>query len=207
MESKTNLKISMITKFDRYINESVGKKIGPLYHGSDTLFDKFEFRKLGKDNHPLSYLGYHFTPDINLAIGHFAKSPDFAVYEVEINVKSPLIEKESELVKAIIEFGYDNGFIDYNPRYVLSLPYFSVGDNSIMDSLIEGELSEIPLKKIVSAYKKYLINEGYDSIQYLNEVEVYDSDYGVNPRYDWIVFNSNQIKIINSYNALKDYEK
>ena len=46
MESKTNLKISMITKFDRYINESVGKKIGPLYHGSDTLFDKFEFKKL-----------------------------------------------------------------------------------------------------------------------------------------------------------------
>ena len=148
MESKTNLKISMITKFDRYINESVGKKIGPLYHGSDTLFDKFEFKKLGKDNHPLSYLGYHFTPDEKIG-KRFAKKPDYAVYEVEIIVKETLKEKESELVKGIIEFGYENGLINFNPSYVLSLPYFSEygGENSIMDSLIEGELSEIPIKK------------------------------------------------------------
>ena len=52
-------------------------------------------------------------------------------------------------------------------------------------------------KKLSLEYKKYLISQGYDSIEYLNEVEWSDEK-----RYDWIVFSNEQIKIIDTYSLL-----
>ena len=137
----------MITDFK--IFEKKGNNVGPLYHGSRYLFDVFKHHRLGKDQHPLSYLGYHFTPDAVIA-RKFSKGPNFAFYEVEIIVNKTLKIKESDLVKNIIKFGCDRGYIicsENGLEFVLKLPYLSFDSDSIMDNLIEGELSDVPMKK------------------------------------------------------------
>jgi hypothetical protein len=164
----------------------------PMYHGSRYIFDKFNLTSIGKDNHPLSYLGHHFTK-IKSVAAKFAKRPEKNIYTVELYVNKTLKITESDLVGDILSYGYNNKYITLNDlNYILSLPYTGkFGENSFLSALNDDELDNIPFKKICTEYKKKLIEQNYDSIEYLNEVEVYDSK-----RYDWIVFNSNQIKIL-----------
>lgn len=214
MGSKTNIKIrnkkiSMIINFDNFLNENVNKK-KILYHGSRYLFNKFSDEKLGSDEHLLSYMGYHFTPDKKTA-KIFARKPEHAIYTVEIIFNKTLKIKESDLVRNILRWGYDNKYfslptksyvIDWIPPWLrsiddlLSLPYHNHHKQSIMDELVDDKLLSIPHKKLALGYKKYLMKQGYDSIKYLNEIE-FD---GFEPvRYDWIVFHPKQIKIINIF--------
>jgi len=189
---------------DFKIFEKKGNVVGPLYHGSRYLFDTFRHHKLGSDKHPLSYLGYHFTPDEKIA-RKFSKDPDFALYEVEITVNKVLKIKESNLVKSIIKYGYEHGHRYLNRindiNYILKLPYMSFGEDSINGLLFDDDIwDSSEVKRISKEYKNYLIQLGYDSIKYLNEVEYHSTP----DRYDWIVFNSKQIKIIKKDRIIRD---
>lgn len=171
--------------------------ITPLYHGTNTIFDKFINDKLGQDNHLLSYLGTHFTPNFNLAERVFAKYPHFVVYTVEIYVNKTLKTTESDLVKDMLIWGSKNNIYDTSKvdlKELFKLPYDSPIGNSITTCLWADNNTVIKTKKLALGYKKHLIKQGYDSIEYLNEIE-WSSD----KRYDWIVFDSEQIKIINIY--------
>lgn len=185
----------MITEFK--IFENVDKWIGPLYHGSRTKFDKFEHKNLGQDDHPLSYLGFHFTPSLEMA-KRFARAPKYMIYTVEIKVNKTLKIKESKLMKDMLRWGFDNKYFYLkNIEDFLNQPYFSEQDRSIMDELNDfGTISDqVSHERLALGYKKVLISKGYDSIQYLNEVEFFEP---VPKRYDWIVFDSENIKIIDS---------
>ena len=203
----------MITQFKIFENV---KTVGPLYHGSGFIFDKFLDEKLGrekKQGHPMDFLGFHFTPDFNMADKLFTRVPHFVVYTVEIKVENTLKIKESELIKNMLKWGGQNGYIDEKVyvywgyredlSYLLMFPYYNLTPTerdtfkfSLNDFLLQDE--KINKKKLSLAYKKYLIKQGYDSIQYMNEIE-----WSNDRRWDWIVFNDNQIKIINIYNQPK----
>ena len=171
------------------------KKITPLYHGSGLKFEKFE-PKFGDHNHILDYLGFHFTPDKEMAERLFCKPPNFVLYTVELSVNKTLKISESQLVKDILTWGYENNIYDTEKvdlKRLLKLPYDT--DSICITSSLWSDNDRIINKKVLSfKYKEYLINQGYDSIEYLNEIEWKDKN-----RYDWIVFDSNQIKIINIY--------
>ena len=173
-----------------------------MYHGSKKIFNTF--KEHGNDGHILSYLGFHFTSNKNTA-EKFARRPEKMVYVVEITVNKTLKIKESELVLDILKWGVKNKYVDpYTYELCLKKPYFSFYKPSIMD------LFDKPyyFKKLGSKngsfeefsknYKKYLIRKGYDSIEYLNEIEF--DEYP--DRYDWIVFSNEQIKIIDTYSLL-----
>lgn len=166
------------------------KKMFPLYHGSRRIFE--EFIENGDDGHFLSFLGFHFTKDQKTA-EIFARRPERVVYIVQTTVENPLKIKESDLVKNIMEWGGENGYVTQEILDIVrNRPYFSVNEDSISDILEEHELN---IEKISKGYKEHLIQQGYDSIEYLNEIE-FDE---IPNRWDWIVFNSSQIEIIESY--------
>ena len=82
--------------------------------------------------------------------------------------------------------------MNYTPYWSLTntdREYFPISLNSF---LLEDK--KIDKKKLALGYKQHLIEQGYDSIQYMNEIE-----WAGDRRWDWIVFDDNQIKIINIY--------
>ena len=188
--------IIIMLNFNNFINESKFNVIKDLYHGSGEIFNKFLSKSLGEDEHLLSYLGFHFTPNFKLAERLFTKLPDFVVYTVEIKVKNTLKIIETKLVLDMLQYAYDNKLInqDIDIIAIKKLPYFNKHLNNDLLNWLYKNPEKINKKKLSLEYKKYLISQGYDSIEYLNEVEWSDEK-----RYDWIVFNTNQIKIINIY--------
>jgi len=184
--------------YNNFINEKLGRKIYPLYHGSGTLFDNFSPKTLGEDQHILSYLGYHFTPDYELADRLFTKPPNYVVYTIELKINKTLKIIEGDLVRDMLIWGSNNNFFDSSKVDVTRLTkmkYYSSGDDGTISTCLWVDKNRIiNKKKLALGYKKHLIKEGYDSIQYLNEIE-----WASDKRYDWIVFNSKQIKIINIY--------
>lgn len=175
-----------------FIRENVENTIGPLFHGSKHKFDIFDFEKLGKDGHLLSFLGVHFSED-EIVAESFMGSPDFMVYDVELKIKKTLTITESDLVKDMIKFGVNKNII--NPSeflegypYVLTLPYYD-GDLTLSHQLQFLPYEQV--KKTSLLYKDYLIKQGYDSIKYKNEIEMPEIE-----RWDWIVFYKEQIKVL-----------
>jgi len=201
----------MITEFK--IFESLNT-IGPLYHGSKYLFDEFSHEKIGQDDHLLSYLGSHFTPDKKIAFeiaNRSIKALNRIIYTVDITVNKTLEITEGDLVKDILKWGYDKQYFKYRRngkeldiKWLLKLPYANPNKLCIMDELIDEEAvtKDISHKDLSHLYKRHLVEQGYDSIKYLNEIEFEYYDKKINrskyppTRYDWIVFNTNQIKII-----------
>ena len=182
----------MITQFKIFENKD--NIIEPLYHGSGKVFSKFSNKKLGVDNHILSYLGFHFTPNKNLA-EVFAKEPEYVTYTVKIKVNKTLKIIEGNLVRNMLSWCGENNYFDtkkVNLEQLLNLRYDSDTGQSINTCLWTDRNTLINKKKLALGYKKHLIQQGYDSIEYLNEIE-WSSD----KRYDWIVFNNNQVEIIN----------
>lgn len=207
----------MITQFK--IFENKGEWIEPLYHGGGVLFDKFSLEKLSeKENksqyyHILNYLGFHFTPDKNMALRLFSKEPDFVVYTVKVKVNKTLKMKESDVVRDMLKWGHENGIVgdklyvktvmgiekEYDFKILVNSPYWSLTRHdreyypiSLNSFLLEDK--KIDKKKLALGYKQHLIDEGYDSINYMNEIE-----WAQDRRWDWIIFNDNQVKIINIY--------
>ena len=192
----------MIVQFKLF--ESKGKVIGPLYHGSGSIFKKFSDEELGgnsKDPHILNYLGFHFTPDFKMADRLFASPPNFVVYTVEITINKTLKIIEGNLIREMLKWGGENDYFDtkkVNLEQLLNLRYDSDTGQSINTCLWTDRNNLINKKKLALGYKQYLISEGYDSIKYLNEIE-----WKIDKRYDWIVFKNNQVKIINIYKEPK----
>jgi len=184
----------MITEFK--IFEKKGNVIGPLYHGSGHIFHEFSKEKLGStktDGHIMDYLGFHFTPDKKMADRLFTKPPDPVIYKVEIIVNNTLKIIEGDLVRDMLSWGGENGYFDtkkVNLEQLLKLRYESDSGQSINTCLWTDRNKIIDKKKLALGYKAYLIQQGYDSIQYLNEIE-----WAKDKRYDWIVFDSDQIRI------------
>jgi len=192
----------MIINFKLF--ESKGKNIGPLYHGSGSIFKKFSDEELGgnsKDPHILNYLGFHFTPDFKMAERLFASAPNFVVYNVEITINKTLKIIEGDLVREMLKWGAENNYFDtkkVNLEQLLNLRYDSETGQSINTCLWTDRNRLIDKKKLALGYKQHLIELGYDSIKYLNEIE-----WKMDKRYDWIVFKNNQVKIINIYKEPK----
>ena len=192
------MRVINLLRYKEFINESKINKVGPVFHGSCHKFDIFDFDKLGKDGHMMSFLGVHFSESEDVA-EIFMGSPDYIFYEVELNVRNPLITKEGDLMRKMFKFGIDNGTI--NPTEIFtrpeselfSIPYYSKNDLCLNDLLMRGLMKYS--KKISLNYKKHLIKQGYDSIKYKNELEKPEIN-----RWDWIAFEPEQIKILHTWN-------
>lgn len=194
----------ILTKLNEYMNK--GRVLFPMYHGSRRIFDKFS--QHGNDGHILSFLGFHFTPDKKTA-EKFARKPEKIVYVVELTVSKTLRITESDLIRNILKWGLENGYVEQSAyNLVINRPYFSASQSSIMDAFDAPFYSKGlglrngGFKEFGTKYKEYLISKGFDSIEYLNEIE-----FDTTPnRWDYIVFSPDQIKIVEKYSTLEPYK-
>lgn len=195
-------------KFWKWFNGSkcVDENGDPLkvYHGTTSKFKSFNKKKLGnKDNNIMSFLGFHFTPDYNMADRLFRKSANDEILECYLSIKNPFVCKESDAVKEALKLGYEKGYIDIesnNFDKLLNMEYFNNQDGGLANILAidgyhaqRGWEHQFDLKAIGLNYLKYLKSQGYDGIKYLNEIE-----WAQDERYDWIAFEPNQIKSVNA---------
>lgn len=166
-----------------------------VYHGSKKEFFEFKKELLGKNTGDLlSYFGFHFTEDKNMAQSLFA-SKEGNLLECYLTIRNPYVITESELVKEALLFAQKSGMIDENKvnlRKLFKLPYYSHQGNSIASHLINDAWKDSPLinyKEVTNSYLEELKKRGFDGIQYKNEIE-----WAFNERYDWIAFEPTQIK-------------
>ena len=173
-----------------------------VYHGSEENFNIFDREKLGaKSMDIMSYLGFHFTPNKEMAERLFVRA-DADIMPVYLNIKNPYTTKESEIVKEALLFAKKNNKIPskVNLDKILKMPYFSQDGKSIINILSDDAskvyYDETPLidyKDITMDYLEYLKDQGFDGIKYINEIEWADEN-----RYDYIAFEPEQIKSINN---------
>lgn len=194
--------------FYKWFNGSkcVNEKGEPLilYHGTSSNFKSFNKKKLGlKDLNIMSLLGFHFTPDYNMADRLFRKSEKDKVLACYLSIKNPYVCKESDAVKDALKLAYDKGIIDSKKVDIdklLDMEYFNNDDGALSNLLaiqshhqLMGWNNLIDMKAIGENYLKYLKSKGYDGVKYLNEIE-----WAQDKRYDWIAFEPNQIKSIDN---------
>lgn len=173
-----------------------------VYHGSEENFDTFDRSKLGsKSMDIMSYLGFHFTPNKEMAERLFVKA-NTDIMPVYLNIKNPYIAKESDLVKEALLFAKKNNKIpsSVNLEKIFKMPYFSQDGKSIINVLSDDAskiyYDETPLidyKDITMDYLNHLKEQGYDGIKYINQIEWADEN-----RYDYIAFKPEQIKSVNN---------
>jgi hypothetical protein len=182
------------------------QEISPLYHGTCLPFERFDKQFLGlKTGDIPSHLGYHFTPNKNLAASIFANDPHNDSYEhcrfieVGIKVNKTLKTTESALVKGILHWGIMEGIITDRKDELwelLQLPYMADErkEQSLVSMLNSDEWLDngnpvINYEALGIRYLNEILKEqGFDSIQYKNEIEWPEEN-----RYDWIVFDESQI--------------
>jgi hypothetical protein len=112
----------------------------------------------------------------------------------------------------MLKRGHENGIVDdklyvrtamglkeYDFNIMINAPYWSLTkfdrdyySVSLNDFLLEDK--KIDKKKLSLGYKQHLMKNGYDSINYMNEIE-----WPLERRWDWIVFDDKQIKILDVY--------
>lgn len=183
------------------------QEITPLYHGTCVPFERFDKQFLGSVSGDIpSFLGYHFTPNEDLAKLIFANEPhkdnfeSCRAFEVGIKVKKSLKTTESALVKDILRWGTEKEVISKkykNPilNAIKEAPYYQDTEASIYRLIFSPSWNDDDGKPYVNSEIlaiRYL-NEvlkplGIDSIQYLNEIEKPEEK-----RYDWIIFHESQI--------------
>ncbi len=186
---------------DSKVVDETGKPL-IVYHGSENSFDTFDRERLGtKSFDIMSYLGFHFTPNKEMAERLFVKA-DTNVMPVYLKIENPYVTSESNIVKETLLFAQKNGKIPSNVKLnkILQMPYFSQQEKSIVTVLSDdaskiyyGETPFIDYKDITNDYLNYLKEQGYDGIKYINEIEWADEK-----RYDYIVFNPEQIKSVSN---------
>ncbi len=186
---------------DSKVVDETGKPL-VVYHGSENSFDTFDRERLGtKSFDIMSYLGFHFTPNKEMAERLFVKA-DTNVMPVYLKIENPYVTSESNIVKEALLFAQKNGKIPSNVKLnkILQMPYFSQQEKSIITVLSDdaskiyyGETPFIDYKDITNDYLNYLKEQGYDGIKYINEIEWADEK-----RYDYIVFNPEQIKSVSN---------
>lgn len=173
-----------------------------VYHGSEENFNIFDREKLGaKSMDIMSYLGFHFTPNKEMAERLFVRA-DADIMPVYLNIQNPYTTKESEIVKEALLFAKKNNKIPskVNLDKILKMPYFSQDGKSIINILSDDAskvyYDETPLidyKGITMDYLEHLKDQGFDGIKYINEIEWADEN-----RYDYIAFEPEQIKSVNN---------
>ena len=123
------------------------------------------------------------------------------LYECYVNIRNPLKISEGDLVKNIIQFAYSNDYVSrkkVNIKELMGMNYWPdlLGAGGLYKE-IYADLREPVEKrvwdwdKIVPPYLENLRQKGYDGINYMNEIEWADDK-----RYDWIAFESTQIKSV-----------
>lgn len=173
-----------------------------VYHGTEENFDTFDRDKLGsKSMDIMSYLGFHFTPNKEMAERLFVRA-NADIMPVYLNIQNPYIAKESELVKEALLYAKANNKIPskVNLDKILKMPYFSQDGKSIINVLSDDAskiyYDETPLidyKDITMDYLNHLKEQGFDGIKYINEIEWADEN-----RFDYIAFEPEQIKSVSN---------
>ena len=179
------------------------------YHGSEKWFQDFDFKKVGGNtgNDYLSLLGFHFTEDYDIAKGFskqlFSNNKDSGqILTVNLHMNKTLKLTEHELVLGIYKYGDMKGLTFINYDYVKDLPYFLPYPQSIdketgidketLYDTITKEIDEQTTKKIVRSFKQnILLKNGYDSIEYLNQIECRKNKN----RYDFIILKQELIEV------------
>lgn len=181
-----------------------------VYHGTSASFTTFNKRKLGKEDlNIMSFLGFHFTPDKEMADRLFRKSANDKILECYLSIKNPYVAKESDMVKEALELGFEKGYIDLSSekfKKIMALEYFNNTDGGLSNVLamdghyaLKGWEHSFDLKAIGVNYLKYLKSQGYDGVKYLNEIE-----WASDERYDWIAFEPKQIKAVENNGQWSD---
>lgn len=203
----------MITKFQIHDlfphSETINKPRDILvYHGTKKYFEDFDSKKLGSGTATdyLSLLGFHFTEDWEVAKRFIdMNGKTNRILTCELHLKKTLKITEIGLVLGMLkynieELGMDLGYINRDYNEVKNMIYYNhsnpYDEDTIYQVLIEMEDHYSP-KKYVSQFKKdILIKNGYDSIEYLNQVEVEKGKY----RYDFVALKPSIIEIIRDSN-------
>ena len=177
-----------------------------LYHGSSRSFDFPDFNKLGTNTgDPLAYVGLHLTPNADMAMAIFSNKPNAVLYQTRIKTGHTLFISESSLVKKFLSIVVTNKLTN-EPEYVANLikqPYFNHWGNCVVTELENVALGihdylQIQLAEAAYILKNQLINQGYDSVCYLNEIEWYWQH-----RWDWIVIKESAIEEFNLLKQVK----
>jgi hypothetical protein len=183
------------------------QEVSPLYHGTCLPFKRFEKQYLGTKTGDIpSHLGYHFTPNQQLAATIFANDPhkdsyeDCRFIEVGLKVKKTLKTTEEALVKNVLLWGIEQGIITERTEELLELlklPYVTDDEKKEQSLLrtIESDQWYNNNKQIINYeilgiryLNEVLKPQGLDSILYQNAIE-----WSTEGRYDWIVFDEEQI--------------
>lgn len=174
------------------------RPITPIYQARcvpDTGNPRIEPHDTGD---PIALLGSHYSPSRDAAINRCKYSvtdKKFAPSElnaVAIEPRKTLVTSESELVKSIMTWGINQGFIPIKQDELdefWELPYWREDGNCVLhhltaDSLARSEHGFDMAFLVEHFLVEVLLDQGYDSICYLNEV--------VEPqekRFDWIILD------------------
>lgn len=172
--------------------------IQKFYHWTLSQFNNFDEKFLWNNIWDLlSFLGFHFTPSFRMAENLFAYSYEvwkqWTVLEIEYDVINKITITETELVKDIIKFWYQELLITkYMYNKLIKLPYIWNWWDNIVSCLYKyGKLNKIDIKQLTKKYKKVLLKLWIDTIEYRNDVE-----WGDEERYDYILLNTKLIYVI-----------
>lgn len=201
----------MITKFDIHElfpnSQTINKHRDiTVYHGTAKYFDNFDFKKVGTGtvNDYLSLLGIHFTEKFEIAKSFIKQDKNTnRVLSCQLHLNKTLKLTEHELVLGIIKYGLSKGYTigDYQDmsdfKEISKIPYY---DRRMIKQDLHFYLSQNSVypKKMVSEFKRnVLLKNGYDSIEYLNQIEK-EQDID---RYDFISLIPNVIEVMYSHNV------
>lgn len=194
----------MITKFQIHELFPNSKTIDKqrdvtVYHGSHNWFQKFDPRKLAFNTKDyLAMLGFHFTTDRKVAEFFTKTYPKNRgqILTVYLHMKKTLKLTEHELVlgitKYLMEKGHDFGF---NFDDLSSKEYYNKESDLTLYSHLQNFFSydeDDEIRKDVNDFKKILLRNGYDSIEYLNQIEVRRKN---SSRYDFIALKLDIVEV------------
>ena len=175
-----------------------------VFHGSQKWFQEFDFKKLGlyTSHDFLSNLGFHFTEN-KIVAEEFSKdrlsSKNYGqILTVHLHLDKTLKLTEHQLVLGIVKFGMEEGYdfgkgikVSYNK--LSKMKYYDeekIGHQETLYDILRYVFSSP--KKLVNDFKKnVLLNNGYDSIEYLNQIE----KIGGKKRYDFIALIPDVIEV------------
>lgn len=201
----------MITKFQIHELFPNSKTIDKhrditVYHGSHNWFQDFDLRKLSSNTKDfLSMIGFHFTTDKKVAESFTKSYPKNhgQILTIYLHMNKTLKLTEHELVLGIIKYlmtkGHDFGDFEKLKELVY---YDTVSDYTLyteLQNFFSYEDNEI--KRGVNNFKKnVLLKNGYDSIEYLNQIEIRRKNSN---RYDFISLKLDILEV--DYNRIERF--
>lgn len=128
-----------------------------VYHGTNTDFDTFEYRKAGMGNDPgLRGRGFYFTPDIRTARNYGS-----IVKKYSVTIKKPFIPSEFKSADEIADkLNIDTGMFRFNPsngEFTIYNSYAGSFTSALRDAGYDGVV--YPQRKEVVAFDPKQIRE------------------------------------------------